>query len=201
MKDALDETLILSDHIIQDLVAGIVVDIGALYKASEAVALLDMLWSFAHVSISMFSAKSASPYSLDAHRSGSPPHYQCAIMVRLSQCSSLSSLIYFILGSAARIHRHACYQSRPPSCPGNGTECWNNSAERCVLLRGVVLSNCTRPKVGFSSYSMILHLLASFLSMSGIEGSIMRPCAMLIANGFQARALTCARLVSLLSWL
>lgn len=51
MKDALDETLILSDRIIQDLVADIVVDIGALYKASEAVALLDMLWSFAHASI------------------------------------------------------------------------------------------------------------------------------------------------------
>jgi DNA mismatch repair protein MSH4 len=55
MKDALDETLILSDkrafytldrrrklipfesRIIQDLVAEIVVDVGALYKASEAV--------------------------------------------------------------------------------------------------------------------------------------------------------------------
>lgn len=51
MKDALDETLILSNRIIQDLVEGIVVDIGALYKASEAVAMLDMLWSFAHASI------------------------------------------------------------------------------------------------------------------------------------------------------
>lgn len=51
MKDALDESLILSDRIIQDLVADIVVDIGALYKASEAVALVDMLWSFAHASI------------------------------------------------------------------------------------------------------------------------------------------------------
>ncbi|TFK42146.1 muts domain V-domain-containing protein [Crucibulum laeve] len=51
MKDALDETLLLSDKIIQDLVAEILVDVGALYKASEAVALLDMLWSFAHVSI------------------------------------------------------------------------------------------------------------------------------------------------------
>ncbi|KAL6301010.1 muts domain V-domain-containing protein [Sparassis latifolia] len=48
MKDALDETLILSDKIIQELTAEIVVDIGALYKASEAVAILDMLWSFAH---------------------------------------------------------------------------------------------------------------------------------------------------------
>ncbi|RPD59471.1 hypothetical protein L227DRAFT_549255 [Lentinus tigrinus ALCF2SS1-6] len=52
MKDALDETLILSDKIIQDLTDEIVVDIGALYKASEAVALLDLLWSFAHASIS-----------------------------------------------------------------------------------------------------------------------------------------------------
>ncbi len=73
MKDALDETLILSDkcalplipgaadsrdtdlclhRIIQDLTNEIVVDIGALYKASEAVALLDLLWSFAHASIS-----------------------------------------------------------------------------------------------------------------------------------------------------
>ncbi|KAI0089898.1 muts domain V-domain-containing protein [Irpex rosettiformis] len=51
MKDALDETLILSDKIIADLVAEIIVDFGALYKASEAVALLDMLWGFAHVSI------------------------------------------------------------------------------------------------------------------------------------------------------
>ncbi|KAJ7042872.1 muts domain V-domain-containing protein [Mycena alexandri] len=51
MKDALDETLILSEKIIQDLVADILGDIGALYKASEAVALLDMLWSFAHTSI------------------------------------------------------------------------------------------------------------------------------------------------------
>ncbi|KAI0935607.1 hypothetical protein AcV5_003986 [Taiwanofungus camphoratus] len=51
MKDALDETLILSDKIIQELTAEVVVDIGALYKASEAVAILDMLWSFAHASI------------------------------------------------------------------------------------------------------------------------------------------------------
>ena len=52
MKDALDESLILSDRIIQDLVVEIVVDIAALYNASEAVALLDMLWSFAHAAIS-----------------------------------------------------------------------------------------------------------------------------------------------------
>ncbi|KAG5634920.1 hypothetical protein H0H81_000323 [Sphagnurus paluster] len=51
MKDALDETLVLSEKIIQDLVAEILVDVGALYKASEAVALVDMLWSFAHASI------------------------------------------------------------------------------------------------------------------------------------------------------
>ncbi|KAF7321085.1 MutS 4 [Mycena chlorophos] len=51
MKDALDETLILSEKIIDELVAEIIGDIGALYKASEAVALLDMLWSFAHTSI------------------------------------------------------------------------------------------------------------------------------------------------------
>ncbi|CDO71736.1 hypothetical protein BN946_scf184920.g20 [Trametes cinnabarina] len=51
MKDALDESLILSNKIIADLTDEIVVDIGALYKASEAVALLDVLWSFAHVSI------------------------------------------------------------------------------------------------------------------------------------------------------
>ncbi|PPQ98977.1 hypothetical protein CVT24_003473 [Panaeolus cyanescens] len=51
MKDALDETLILSDKIVQELLAVIVHDIGALYQASEAVALLDMMWSFAHTSI------------------------------------------------------------------------------------------------------------------------------------------------------
>ncbi|KAF8736092.1 hypothetical protein AX14_000888 [Amanita brunnescens Koide BX004] len=51
MKDALDETLILSDKIIFDLVAEILADVGALYRASEAVALVDMLWSFTHTSI------------------------------------------------------------------------------------------------------------------------------------------------------
>ncbi|KAI0063070.1 hypothetical protein BV25DRAFT_1854649 [Artomyces pyxidatus] len=51
MKDALDEALILSYSTIKGLVGDILADIGALYKASEAVALLDMLWSFAHVSI------------------------------------------------------------------------------------------------------------------------------------------------------
>ncbi|KAF8824075.1 hypothetical protein HHX47_DHR9000128 [Lentinula edodes] len=69
MQDALDETLILSDklvvflavgtlseviylfRIIQDLVTEILVNVGALYKASEAVALVDMLWSFSHSAI------------------------------------------------------------------------------------------------------------------------------------------------------
>ncbi|KAF9221300.1 hypothetical protein BS17DRAFT_845606 [Gyrodon lividus] len=51
MKDALDETLILSDKIIQELVAEILSHSGALYTASEAVALADLLWSFAHASI------------------------------------------------------------------------------------------------------------------------------------------------------
>ncbi|KAF4566489.1 MutS protein msh4 [Pleurotus pulmonarius] len=51
MKDALDETLLLSDRIIQELLDGILEDVGVLYKASEAIALIDMLWSFAHFSI------------------------------------------------------------------------------------------------------------------------------------------------------
>ncbi|KAH9982044.1 muts domain V-domain-containing protein [Lactifluus volemus] len=51
MKDALDEALILSHSTIKDLVSEVLTDIGALYKASEAMAMLDMLWSFAHVSI------------------------------------------------------------------------------------------------------------------------------------------------------
>ncbi|KAJ2926876.1 hypothetical protein H1R20_g10205, partial [Candolleomyces eurysporus] len=51
MKDALDETLLLSDKVIQELTAEVLVHAGALYKASEAVALVDMLWSFTHASI------------------------------------------------------------------------------------------------------------------------------------------------------
>ena len=77
MKDALDESLILSDRIIQDLVAEIVVDIAALYNASEAVALLDMLWSFAHASIrEVFLASLAAP---------SNANLQFATMVRIQQ--------------------------------------------------------------------------------------------------------------------
>ncbi|KAF8555921.1 hypothetical protein OG21DRAFT_1460258, partial [Imleria badia] len=51
MKDALEETLILSDKIIQELVVEILSHSSALYTASEAVALVDLLWSFAHASI------------------------------------------------------------------------------------------------------------------------------------------------------
>ncbi|KAJ8462533.1 hypothetical protein ONZ45_g17900 [Pleurotus djamor] len=51
MKDALDETLLLSDMIIEALMAELLSDIGVLYKASEAIALTDMLWSFAHASV------------------------------------------------------------------------------------------------------------------------------------------------------
>lgn len=52
MKDALDEALLLSNKIIQDLVEQILAYSGALYAASEAVAIIDLLWSFAHTSIS-----------------------------------------------------------------------------------------------------------------------------------------------------
>ncbi|KAI9510622.1 muts domain V-domain-containing protein [Russula earlei] len=51
MKDALEEALILSHSTIQDLVSAVLVYTGALYKASEAIAMLDVLWSFAHISI------------------------------------------------------------------------------------------------------------------------------------------------------
>ncbi|KEP55037.1 putative DNA mismatch repair protein MutS [Rhizoctonia solani 123E] len=51
LRDSLDEALLLSDQIVKALVERILEDIGVLYKASEAIGLLDMLWSFAHTSI------------------------------------------------------------------------------------------------------------------------------------------------------
>ncbi|KAJ8590908.1 hypothetical protein M405DRAFT_932507 [Rhizopogon salebrosus TDB-379] len=51
MKDSLEEALVLSDKIIQDLVGGVIAFAGVLYSASEAVATIDLLRSFAHVSI------------------------------------------------------------------------------------------------------------------------------------------------------
>ncbi|KAG2030937.1 muts domain V-domain-containing protein [Suillus americanus] len=51
MKDSLEETLVLSDKIIRDVVEQIIAFSGVLYSASEAVATIDLLWSFAHVSI------------------------------------------------------------------------------------------------------------------------------------------------------
>ncbi|KAG1809868.1 muts domain V-domain-containing protein [Suillus plorans] len=51
MKDSLEETLVLSDKIVQDVVGQIIAFSGVLYSASEAVATIDLLWSFAHVSI------------------------------------------------------------------------------------------------------------------------------------------------------
>ncbi|GJJ09382.1 hypothetical protein Clacol_003604 [Clathrus columnatus] len=64
IKDALDEIMILSDQIVEKLLYDILEDIGILYKASDdrgvnaslssdscQIALLDLLWSFAHASI------------------------------------------------------------------------------------------------------------------------------------------------------
>ncbi|KAG1814422.1 muts domain V-domain-containing protein [Suillus subaureus] len=51
MKDSLEETLVLSDKIIRDVVGQIIAFSGVLYSTSEAVATIDLLWSFSHVSI------------------------------------------------------------------------------------------------------------------------------------------------------
>jgi DNA mismatch repair protein MSH4 len=51
-------SLTIIGRIVQELIATIVVDVAALYKAAEAIALLDLLWAFSHVSISKDSALS-----------------------------------------------------------------------------------------------------------------------------------------------
>lgn len=48
IEDSLTEVYMMSDGVVKDLSCQIRVDIGALYKASEAVAMLDMLSSFAY---------------------------------------------------------------------------------------------------------------------------------------------------------
>ncbi|KAH7049847.1 DNA mismatch repair protein Msh4 [Linnemannia elongata] len=48
INDSLTEVYLMSDKIVSDLSSNIRVEIGALYKASEAIAMLDMLLSFAH---------------------------------------------------------------------------------------------------------------------------------------------------------
>ncbi|KAF9115307.1 hypothetical protein BGX27_008309 [Mortierella sp. AM989] len=49
INDSLTEVYLMSDKIVNDLSSNIRSDIGAIYKASEALAMLDMLLSFAHV--------------------------------------------------------------------------------------------------------------------------------------------------------
>ncbi|KAF9910598.1 MutS protein msh4 [Linnemannia zychae] len=48
INDSLTEVYLMSDKIVSDLSSSIRGEIGALYKASEAIAMLDMLLSFAH---------------------------------------------------------------------------------------------------------------------------------------------------------
>jgi DNA mismatch repair protein MSH4 len=48
INDSLTEVYLMSDKIVSDLSSNIRDEIGALYKASEAIAMLDMLLSFAH---------------------------------------------------------------------------------------------------------------------------------------------------------
>ncbi|KAF9203814.1 MutS protein msh4 [Haplosporangium sp. Z 27] len=49
IHDSLTEVYLMSDKIVNDLSSGIRSDIGAIYKASEALAMLDMLLSFAYL--------------------------------------------------------------------------------------------------------------------------------------------------------
>ncbi|KAI1315559.1 MutS protein msh4 [Mortierella claussenii] len=49
INDSLTEVYLMSDKVISDLSSSIRSEIGVLYKASEAIALLDMLMSFAHL--------------------------------------------------------------------------------------------------------------------------------------------------------
>ncbi|KIM21051.1 hypothetical protein M408DRAFT_81053 [Serendipita vermifera MAFF 305830] len=51
MREMLDETLMISAKIIKQLLTDVLADIAILYKASEAIALLDILWSFSKRSI------------------------------------------------------------------------------------------------------------------------------------------------------
>lgn len=95
MKDALDETMLLSDKIIQDLVAGIVALIGALYKASEAVSFVPKLG----VCLRCFL--------------GRPRRYALVFCT----CIDHAKLC------AARIHRDTGHQIRPPPDHGNALSC------------------------------------------------------------------------------
>lgn len=95
MKDALDETMLLSDKIIQDLVAGIVALIGALYKASEAVSFVPKLG----VCLRCFL--------------GRPRRYALVFCT----CIDHAKLC------AARIHRDTGHQIRPPPDHGNVLSC------------------------------------------------------------------------------
>ncbi|KAI8604094.1 DNA mismatch repair protein Msh4 [Dissophora ornata] len=49
IKDSLTEVYLMSDKIVGDLSGDVRLEIGALYKASEAIAMLDMLISFSHL--------------------------------------------------------------------------------------------------------------------------------------------------------
>ncbi|KAG0018532.1 hypothetical protein BGZ80_007059 [Entomortierella chlamydospora] len=49
INDSLTEVYLMSDNIVNELSSDIRADIGAVYKASEALAMLDMLLSFAHL--------------------------------------------------------------------------------------------------------------------------------------------------------
>ncbi|KAF8315442.1 hypothetical protein DL93DRAFT_2166804 [Clavulina sp. PMI_390] len=51
LKDSLDEVLLLSDRTIQEIIEEIMENISVLYKASEAISVLDMIWAFSRASI------------------------------------------------------------------------------------------------------------------------------------------------------
>lgn len=74
MKDALEEALLLSDKVVKEILEKVVENIGVFYKASEAIATLDMLWSFAHVSIlhSYGEVQSMSAFHMSLTMSSSP---------------------------------------------------------------------------------------------------------------------------------
>jgi hypothetical protein len=126
----------ISGRIVQDLLSQILVDIGALYKVSEAashhvspsrlahtrqVALVDMLWSFAHASISeMLLFTCYSSLKLEA------------AVVRnygLYPAVGISNILHYLAFSTSGVHWHVSDQVWPSSHPRRAAVCRNSSPE------------------------------------------------------------------------
>ncbi|PVF95072.1 hypothetical protein CPB86DRAFT_764679 [Serendipita vermifera] len=170
MREMLEETLMISATIIEELLAGVLDNIAVLYKASEAVALLDMLWSFAKRSIyssySQFHIYHWAMYSVYTTSSAARPEFTGTLAIKSGRHPVLESVraAGSFVSNDVFANESACFQIIQG--PGKSTY-----IRQIALLTIMAMSGCFVPAT-YASFKLFDSLLTRLSNEDDSERSL-----------------------------